>query len=1253
VLEAPDDLKVSLNLTRDILLVDESVSHTTDGGVQLNGNIKLECKDCGVKIHLGLEVDISLNPCEDGKVYQAGLCYDPCPASHPEGILHICYATCPSYLINFALECAKPAFSEYGRGTGRVYWRRDKCQEIDAPKLGVSKCEKYGALWYPVCRPKFKSFGCCICNLQCPPGWTDTGSFCRKPSYYRGIGKPISLKPSVRVVFRGEVVPTLALQLTLSGSIEHKTGGPVPFLDQALGVVNRGIMAALGPIGLAIQPKLGLDYKVEFSASGSLEALVGMRMPITLFFGFDNTLPEGQRMLRDDDSKPRYELIGPRLRAQIEASVKFSLLPNLGIGLFGIIELNVAIAPFVKPVVEATGSLELVDARVWEAEGEVCFKLFYGVELIFRIILTLFGLSNKELFARDWPLWTPPPALDVCKQGAAVLGTLAPPTQTPKLVTTPPAPPATLPLASCNQNGNADCESGATFCSGFSSKTCISCSFCFFGACISHCQGPTSAPVIATPAPLTCSANSDCGQGFCSNGLCLSCSQCLSAYCAGHCQQYETTLAPVMPTTTTEGIACTYLECQDMSQYCTTRGVCLPCEVCIRNGDLSPEFDREDCPPWCQALDLPRFCGGDVACPSDSLTWCDSRIGSCSACVSNEQWPLLVGTDDIGDPQQPFPDACAGVCLTERDCDAGNFCRPAGSSDAPDAGMCTSCASCDQALSSDCTLVCNPPCEAHDDCGDDEYCNALGECQPCTDSVKVTKDATPVPAKCLACMAHEACGALEFCNWRGECANCSGCYSAYFAYNNAPCPVKCHECAAHSDCPDRQFCSSDNRCEFCSLSCPADGGNDEEEDCKDRCALCFSSRDCSRGTFCNAQTQQCTACTACSDDDTPPYGGDQSCSQACPGFCSSHAQCAGAVESSFCTTTNRCVHCILCDFDPYFPLDNGTCSTLCPTCFAHRDCEDTLQDGTTFCSNLFVCEPCSSCALIDRIDGVACAESCSHCNVNSDCGSPGEAFCGDDKRCAKCGADCSAGALDVHGASCGDHCLRCDAHGDCDEGHYCGETGSCHRCDLCGPATPAVTGTCVQACTTDTTAAATTIRTTTTSTSVRRVTTRLVFDLDPAGLSDAVLGEEVRQLLLQAGIQASAIFSVRIVRGSVVAILVTTEAAATVITQSAASGSLQLRGAPAAVQSDNAEQEGDSSTSAVAIYAGAGAGAFVLMLLILLAVRRRRQNAGRVVAMPSAENSLVAEGLIINPMYASAAQVGSKGQIYLPEENEV
>lgn len=112
----------------------------------------------------------------------AGLCYKPC-GTDEKGIATFCYKNCPAGFRDDGLYCGKPA--AYGRGAGYVIWDEAKCKRENP--IG---CEKWGAIWYPKCKPNFHNVGGNICSPDCPQGWEDIGVSCKKPNYAREV-KPL------------------------------------------------------------------------------------------------------------------------------------------------------------------------------------------------------------------------------------------------------------------------------------------------------------------------------------------------------------------------------------------------------------------------------------------------------------------------------------------------------------------------------------------------------------------------------------------------------------------------------------------------------------------------------------------------------------------------------------------------------------------------------------------------------------------------------------------------------------------------------------------------------------------------------------------------------------------------------------------------------------------------------------------------------------------------------------------------------
>ncbi|EGD74334.1 hypothetical protein PTSG_06344 [Salpingoeca rosetta] len=89
-------------------------------------------------------------------------------------------------------------------------------------------------------------------------------------------------------------------------------------------------------------------------------------------------------------------------------------------------------------------------------------------------------------------------------------------------------------------------------------------------------------------------------------------------------------------------------------------------------------------------------------------------------------------------------------------------------------------------------------CTAHDECAEDEYCDALGGCFPCTTCVVYHDSITgacPVcsggPAAGISCTTHEQCfTGRQYCDSTGGCFACQGCLILDDGVDNT-CPDWC------------------------------------------------------------------------------------------------------------------------------------------------------------------------------------------------------------------------------------------------------------------------------------------------------------------------------------------------------------------------------------------------------------------------------------------------------------------------------
>lgn len=162
--------------------------------------------------------------CPPGEDYDAGLCYTKCREGF-YGVGPVCYGTCEPRFKDIGLFCEKPG--SYGRGAGHT--SKNRCLTSKDRGAGTNGCEKYGALWYPVCDPSYYAFGCCVCSPRCQQGFRDTGIGCTKPTYGRGVGTIPSLLSTTTILIIVVVcIVLLVIIITVSTSGSGKRN-PEPY----------------------------------------------------------------------------------------------------------------------------------------------------------------------------------------------------------------------------------------------------------------------------------------------------------------------------------------------------------------------------------------------------------------------------------------------------------------------------------------------------------------------------------------------------------------------------------------------------------------------------------------------------------------------------------------------------------------------------------------------------------------------------------------------------------------------------------------------------------------------------------------------------------------------------------------------------------------------------------------------------------------------------------------------------------------
>lgn len=115
--------------------------------------------------------------CNHGKVYDGGLCYDPCKPGY-KGVGPVCWADCPDGYTDTGALCTKGEIvpkESYGRGAGKP--------------LGCSSNEEYdGGLCYSKCKSGYDGVGP-VCWEKCDDGYKDDGALCRRDAHSKAADK--------------------------------------------------------------------------------------------------------------------------------------------------------------------------------------------------------------------------------------------------------------------------------------------------------------------------------------------------------------------------------------------------------------------------------------------------------------------------------------------------------------------------------------------------------------------------------------------------------------------------------------------------------------------------------------------------------------------------------------------------------------------------------------------------------------------------------------------------------------------------------------------------------------------------------------------------------------------------------------------------------------------------------------------------------------------------------------------------------
>ena len=566
---------------------------------------------------------------------------------------------------------------------------------------------------------------------------------------------------------------------------------------------------------------------------------------------------------------------------------------------------------------------------------------------------------------------------------------------------------------------------GATACN----TTCAADSQCADGF---YCSANACVP--KTTSGGTCARDGECGSGFCTDGLC-----CNSA-CNGQCEACDVTgHEGVCSPASGAPHGTVRVACDSDGSSCGGS-----CDGTTRANCTYPDATAQCRAPSCAAGDatLAASCDGQGNCPTVQHQLCN---------------PYVCGADQ-----------CLGNCVTDAECDAGNWCS---------AGVCTlkampgtSCGGDNQCGSGFCTdgLCCNVACN--------------GQCEAC--------DTTETPGTCAMVTGAPHAGRAE-CQTDGtSCGGtCDGTRADACAYPGAGSQCRAPACAAgvatlaaacdgHGACPGEQTqacspfvcgatacagdCLTDTNCatgHYCSAGvCVEKKVNAGACAANNQCA----SGSCVDGVCCNvACGGQCQACDVpgtvgtCTAVAGAPHGSRDAC-DADGSLCGGQCDGTQTAACSYPTVECRGASCSQHTATLSASCNHGVCPNVQQHSCGQYACEGDICHGD--------CTTDANCTAGNYCAGGMCAPlkmNAGSCSADNQCGS---GHCTDGVCCNQaCGGQCEACDSAGHVGSCtavsgATHGARPSCASD---DSSCG--GSCDGTDRTACSYPASTVSCVTA----------------------------------------------------------------------------------------------------------------------------------------------------------------------------------------------
>ncbi len=551
-------------------------------------------------------------------------------------------------------------------------------------------------------------------------------------------------------------------------------------------------------------------------------------------------------------------------------------------------------------------------------------------------------------------------------------------------------------------------------------------------------------PAVKADLGAACHAGTECGSGFCVDGICCENS------CSGSCEFCGDATMPGKCVAVTGAPRGTRAACAGAGTMCGGS-----CDGTIRATCTYAATTQECRPPSCASnmATLAANCDGKGACPAPQTVSCGANV--CAGPI------------------------CSGGCSATQPCGAGNYCaggvcmpkKPAGQA-------CSAAGDCASGFCVDgfcCNTACTGSCQACNltgtmgTCGAvksavDDTCNGKSSCDAAGTCKKTSGETCATAADCTSgncvdghCCGTASCGACQACTGGGgTCVAVTGaedpgsCSGTSSCDGTGMCKLKAGQtCTTASQCAsgycaDHVCCNTGcaGQCESCAQTgsvgtCTAVKGAAAHGACAGAAGTCGGTCDGTNRTMCAYPTTSCrpASCTSGTAVLAANCDGKGSCPAMQTQSCGANS-CAGNICAGGCSSTQPCAN------STYY-CNAGMCMAKKGNgtpCGAGTECtSNNCADGV--CCDSTCGATCFSCLGVNtgRADGI-CAAVKAGIAHGSDCGMSNPTTCGFDSKCDGAGAcrryaagtNCGAEACtDRASTSMYTSARTCDGHGTC------------------------------------------------------------------------------------------------------------------------------------------------------------------------------------------------------------------------------